>query len=78
MTALRFFLASVVLAASLSGALILHRHGHYVSVPCAPNSGLLFCDAFVRPSWDDPIALAVLVLGVGVAGSVILVKRHSP
>jgi hypothetical protein len=81
MTAIRFFLASVVVAATLSGALILHWH-QAVWEGCAPSD--TFCTpgytSTLRPHWQyaDPAALVVLALGIGIAGSILAVKRRSP
>lgn len=98
----RILLASVVLAASLSGSLLLHRHTASVvggrctpsgfgtlGIPCPGDGSAFECNASApcpnalpytvsaKPSWDDPVAIIVLVLGVGPAGSIVLVRRRS-
>lgn len=71
---LRVAAAALVLAAALSGAAVLY--GHRAVHPCPPVLGFCPRGTTYRPSWVQPAALAVLLIGVAGAG-VLVTRRRS-
>jgi hypothetical protein len=84
---MRILIATVLLAASLPGALILHRHTERrTRTECiyATCAGALDVPqdyrqvtVSVRPSWADPAALVALIVGVGFTLAVLVSRRPS-
>jgi hypothetical protein len=83
---LRILIATVLLAVSLPGALLLHRHteshtrsvcvfgpGKCVGAADVPQNYRQETDA-TRPSWADPDALVALIVGVGLTLAVLAIS----
>ena len=69
----RLVAAALVLSAAISGAVVLY--GHRAVRPCPPVLGFCLAASY-RPSWVQPTALAVLLIGVTGAGSVLVARRR--
>jgi hypothetical protein len=85
---MRIVLASVLLAAALSGAAALHGYTEtHTFTNCAPSglapiprSGGLYsnrtCVVKKHPGWADPLAIFLAVAGIGSSAAVLTSRRH--
>jgi hypothetical protein len=69
---LGLFAVLLIVGATIAGAAIVH--GFQIHRTCAPETD---CQTSYRPGWADPIALAVLVIGISAAAGVLLMRRSS-
>jgi hypothetical protein len=70
----RLAAAVVILAVALAGAAYLHWH--QTVYHCPPES-LVLCSYTKKPSWADPTALALCLVGVVTAGAALVTARRS-
>lgn len=76
---LRVLLAAAILAASLAGAVWLHAPSTRLTDAVVRNCGetalgrtCSTTQAKVRGNWQDPAAIALAVLGLGVAAAILV------
>ena len=77
---LRVVLAAVVLAASLAGAVWLHSgyEAESFTTECdAGPLGTVPCTRERKAEWQDPAAIALAVMGIGVAGAILVPLSRS-
>jgi hypothetical protein len=69
--------AALVLGAAVAGAGILH--GHYQVDRCHPRGAALCIEGSqpCRPSWVDPAAFGIVVVGAALAYSVLVTARRT-
>jgi len=71
---LRLATAAGILVAALAGAAYLHWH--QAVYHCPPES-LVLCSYTKQPSWANPAALAICVVGISLAAGLLLAVRRS-
>jgi hypothetical protein len=69
----RIFLAALLLAGALGGAVWLHGHRVLRHYDCGYSEP---CGIRRHPSWADPAAIALAVVGFGAAGGIISAGRR--